>query len=106
MKSNVRNRNDFSENSGWANPAFSPKNKDKFLANLSKRQKNDANSSKRNSTNENAAQNFSKAGDDFIVPEIVRNDDKNESLSPRGGQYNLRPIPNPSYSDDSRYWNK
>ena len=44
-----------------------------------------------------------KVGDDIIVPEISENDARNESLSPRGGKYNLRPNPNPNYSEDYRY---
>ena len=44
-----------------------------------------------------------KGGDDIIVPEISENDARNESLSPRGGKYNLRPNPNPNYSEDYRY---
>ena len=44
-----------------------------------------------------------KGGDDIIVPEISENDARNESLSPRGGKYNLRPNPNPNYSEDFRY---
>ena len=44
-----------------------------------------------------------KRGDDIIVPEISQNDDRNKNLSPRGGRYNLRPNPNPNYSEDFRY---
>ena len=42
-------------------------------------------------------------GDDIIVPELSQNDDRKKSLSPRGGKYNLRPNPNPKYSEDFRY---
>ena len=49
-----------------------------------------------NSRNENDAQKSPKRGDDIIVPEISGNDARNESLSPRGGKYNLRPNPNPT----------
>ena len=49
------------------------------------------------------AQNSPKRGDDIIVPEISENEARNESLSPRGGKYNLRPNPNPNYSEDFRY---
>ena len=52
---------------------------------------------------EKDAQNSPNKGDDIIVPEISENDARNESLSPRGGKYNLRPNPNPNYSEDFRY---
>ena len=53
---------------------------------------------------ENDSQNSPNRGDEIIVPEISENDARNESLSPRGGKYNLRPNPNPNYSEDFRYW--
>ena len=65
--------------------------------------KNDETFSERNSLNENNVQNSSKRGDDIIVPEISENDARNESLSPRRGKYNLRPNPNPNYSEDFKY---
>ena len=40
---------------------------------------------------------LSKKEDDIIVPEISQNEDRNESLSPRVGKYNLMPNPNPNY---------
>ena len=45
------------------------------------------------------------SGGDFTVPGISeRNDDlPNENSSPRGGKYNLRPNPNPNYSNEDRY---
>ena len=45
------------------------------------------------------------SGGDITVPGISeRNDDlPNENSSPRGGKYNLRPNPNPNYSDEYRY---
>ena len=52
---------------------------------------------------ENDAQSSPKRRDDIIVPGISENDARNESLSPRGGIYNLRPNPNPNYSGDFRY---
>ena len=52
---------------------------------------------------ENQAQTSPKKRDDIIVPEISHNYDRNENLSPRGGQNNLRLNPNPNYSEDSRY---
>ena len=65
--------------------------------------KNDKSSSERNPMNENDAQNSPNKGDDNIVPEKSENDARNENLSPRGGRYNLRPNPNPNYSEDFRY---
>ena len=53
--------------------------------------------------NENDVQKSPKRGDDIIVPEISEMDTRKESLSPRGGKYNLRPNPNPNYSEDFRY---
>ena len=74
------------------------------MLNTDERLKNDENFSERNSMDENKnAQNSPKRGDDIIVPEISENDARNESLSPRGGKYNLRPNPNPNYSEDFRY---
>ena len=52
---------------------------------------------------ESDTQNSPRRGDDIIVPEISESDARNESLSPRGGKYNLRPNPNPNYSEDFRY---
>ena len=52
---------------------------------------------------EDDPQNSPRRGDDIIVPEISESDARNESLSPRGGKYNLRPNPNPNYSEDFRY---
>ena len=49
--------------------------------------------------NEIDAPDSSKWG---IVPEISQSDDRNENLSPRGRRYNLRPNPNPNYSEDFR----
>ena len=91
------------EESHWPNPAVSPKCRKKSLPNLDERQKNDENSSQRNPMTKNDAQNSPTRGDDIIVPEISENDARNESLSPRGGKYNLRPNPNPNYSEDFRY---
>ena len=91
------------EESDWLNPAVSPKNQEKSLPNTADRPENDENFSGRNLTNESDAQNSPNRGDDIIVPEISENDAWNESLSPRGGKYNLRPNPNPNYSEDIRY---
>ena len=91
------------EDSDWPNPAVSPKNQEKSLPNTADRPEPDENFSERNLTNENHTQNSPKRGDDIIVPEISENDARNENLSPRGGKYNLRPNPNPNYSEDFRY---
>ena len=108
MKSDVSNANEDSdatrnENSDWPDSAVYHKNPEKSLPDLSERQKNDANFSERNSANDSDAQKSPKRGDDIIVPEISQNDEGNENLSPRGGRYNLRPNPNPNYSEDFRY---
>ena len=89
--------------SDWPNPAVSPKNQENSLPSTAGRPENDEIFSERNSLNENDAQNSPNRGDDIIVPEISENDARNESLSPRGGKYNLRPNPNPNYSEDYRY---
>ena len=85
------------------NPAVSPKNQENSLPSTASGPENDEIFSERNSMNENDAQNSPKRGDDIIVPEISESDARNESLSPRGGKYNLRPNPNPNYSEDFRY---
>ena len=89
--------------SDWPNPAVSPKNQENSLPSTAGGPENDEIFSERNSMNENDAQNSPKRGDDIIVPEISESDARNESLSPRGGKYNLRPNPNPNYSEDFRY---
>ena len=91
------------EKTDWPTPAGSPKIHGKSSPNPDERLKNDENFAERNSMNENDAQNSSNKGGDIIVPEISENDARNESLSPRGGKYNLRPNPNPNYSEDFRY---
>ena len=89
--------------SDWPIPAVSPKNQENSLPNTADGPENDEIFSERNSMNENDAQTSPKKGDDIIVPEISESDARNESLSPRGGKYNLRPNPNPNYSEDFRY---
>ena len=84
------------EESDWPNPAVSPKNQEKFLPNTADRPENDENFSERNLMNEKDTQNSPNRGDDIIVPEISENDARNESLTPRGGRYNLRHNPNPN----------
>ena len=108
LNDNVTKRNEAheaigNEESDWPNPAVSPKNQEKPLPNTAERLKNDEKIPKRNLMNENDAQKSPKKRDDIIVPEISENDARNESLSPRGGKYNLRPNPNPNYSEDFRY---
>ena len=76
MKNDVSNRNEASdagrnENSEWPDSAVCHKNQGKSLPDLSERQRNDANFSEKKSTDENDALN---------------SDDRNESLSPRGGK--------------------
>ena len=73
------------------------------MPNTDEKLKNDEYFPEKNLTNENDAQNSPKRGGDIIVPEISENDARNESLSARGGKYNLRPNPNPNYSEDFRY---
>ena len=91
------------EESDWPNPAVSPKSQEKSLPNSDERLKNDENFSQRNPMKENDEQNSPKRRDDIIVLEISENDTRKESLRPRGGKYNLRPNPNPNYSEDFRY---
>ena len=91
------------EESDWPNPAVYPKNQEESLPNTAEGLKNDEFFSERYSTNENDARNSPNKGDDIIVPEISENDARNENLSLRGGRYNLRPNPNPNYSEDFRY---
>ena len=104
LNDDVTKRNDANEatrneESDWPNP----KNQEKTLPNTDESLEIDGKFSKRKSMNENDAQNSPNWGDDIIVPEISENDTRNESLSPRGGKYNLRPNPNPNYSEDFRY---
>ena len=86
------------------NPAVYPKNQEKSLPNTDDEgPKDDENFSERNPMNENDAQNSPNRGDDIIVPEISEIDARNESLSPRGGSYSLRPNPNANNSEEFRY---
>ena len=108
MKSDVNKTNEANEaarneNSDWPDSAVYHKNQEKSLPDSSEELENDASFSEKDSMNENDAHNSPKKGDDFIVPETSQSDEKNESLSPRGGKYNLRPNPNPNYSEDFRY---
>ena len=45
----------------------------------------------------------SKGGVDITVPGISENERNEENPSPRGGKYNLRPNPNPNFTDEYRY---
>ena len=87
----------------WPNPAISPETHEKSLPDMADSQKDEEILPHENFRTKSDAQNSPKRGDDIIVPEISENDAKNESLSPRGGKYNLRPNPNPNYSEDFRY---
>ena len=100
IENNDANRN---KGSDWPNPAANPNTQEKSLPSTTNAPENHEILSERNPLNENDAQNSPNRGDDIIVPEISENDARNESLSPRGGKYNLRPNPNPNYSEDYRY---
>ena len=104
----VTTRNEASEQSrneepDWPNPAISPKSHEKSLPETADSLRDKEISPDENFRTEIDAQNSPKRGDDIIVPEISENDARNERLSPRGGKYNLRPNPNPNYSEDYRY---
>ena len=108
LRDNVTTRNEDNDanrnkESDWPNPAASPNIQEKSLPSTANAPENHEILSERNSLNENDAQNSPNRGDDNIVPEISENDARNESLSPRGGKYNLRPNPKPNYSEDYRY---
>ena len=108
IESDVSNTNESTEairneNSDWPDSTVYHKNPEKSFPDLSERQGNDANFSEGSSANERDIQKSPKRGDDIIVPEIFENDARNENLSPGGGRYNLRPNPNPNYSEDFRY---
>ena len=45
----------------------------------------------------------SNGGADITVPGISENERNEKNSSPRGGKYNLRPNPNPNFSDEYRY---
>ena len=108
MKSDVNKTNEANEaagneNSDWPDSAVYHKNQEKSFPDSSEELENDANFSEKDSMNEKDAHNSPKKGDDFVVPETSQSDEKIESLSPRGGKYNLRPNPNSNYSEDFRY---
>ena len=108
LSDDVTKRNEVSEvirneETDWPNTAVSPENHKKNLPNTADGLQNDENFSARNLLNENDAQNSPNRGEDINVPDISENDARNESLSPRGGKFYLRPNPNPNYSEDFRY---
>ena len=45
----------------------------------------------------------SNGGADFTVPGITENGKNEETSSPRGGKYNLRPNPTPNFTHEYRY---
>ena len=45
----------------------------------------------------------SNGGADITVPGISETERNEENSSPRGGKYNLRPNPNPNFTDEYRY---
>ena len=47
--------------------------------------------------------NVSNRGADITVPGISEKESFEENSSPRGGRYNLRPNPNPNFTDEYRY---
>ena len=55
--------------------------------------------------NNDSTGNSPNRGEDNSVPGIsdIVNNEENETSSPRGGKYNLRPNPNPNFTDEYRY---
>ena len=49
------------------------------------------------------AGNVSNRGADITVPGISGKENSEENSSPRGGRYNLRPNPNPNFTEEYRY---
>ena len=49
------------------------------------------------------AENVSNRGADITVPGISEKENFEENSSPRGGKYNLRPNPNPNFTEEYRY---
>ena len=52
------------------------------------------------------AGNVSNRGADITVPEISRKENSQKNSSPNGGRYNLRPNPNPNFTEEYRYCQK
>ena len=91
------------QNIDLPDPAICPEMKKNKLPDSSKNPKNADLLHDQNSDTGNDACTSSNTGDDIIVPEISQNDNELENKSPRRGKYNLRPNPNPNYSEDFRY---
>ena len=49
------------------------------------------------------AGNVSNRGADITVPGLSEKENSEENSSPRGGRYNLRPNPNPNFTEEYRY---
>ena len=49
------------------------------------------------------AENVSNRGADNTVPGISEKENSEENSSPRGGKYNLRPNPNPNFTEEEKY---
>ena len=49
------------------------------------------------------AGNVSNRGADITVPGISEKENSEENSSPGGGRYNLRPNPNPNFTEEFRY---
>ena len=49
------------------------------------------------------AENVSNRGADITVPRITEKENFEENFSPRGGKYNLRPNPNPNFTEEYSY---
>ena len=49
------------------------------------------------------AGNVSNRGADITVPGISEEENSEQNSSPRGGRYNLRPKPNPNFTEENRY---
>ena len=108
LNNDVCKRNEASEatsneNSDWTSSAVYPKTQEKTLPDPLTNRENDAKLKRRNLSNESDTQSPAEMGDDIIVTTISENDDRNKSLSTRGGNYNLRPNLNSKFSEDFRY---
>ena len=50
------------------------------------------------------AGNVSNRGADITVPGTSEKENSEENSSPRGGRYNIRPNPNPNFTEEYRYY--
>ena len=92
------NENDVSDNETRPRPASS-REESSFPSESPSGTKNE-----NDVTNEhNDTENVSERGADITVPGISENGKNEENSSPRGGKYNLRPNPNPNFTDEYRY---